>query len=111
MKKLLIFCVLIGFVFALGNSARAAEWNVPGDFTTIQGAVDAAVDGDTIYVHDGTYNEFVVIDGKNLSLVAIGEVTVFPFSCTGHMGAIDVHNADVNVEGFILDLTNCEGGI
>ena len=33
-------------------------------FTTIQAAVDASVDGDTILVDAGTYNESVLIEGK-----------------------------------------------
>ena len=44
----------------------------PGvDATTIQQAVDEAVDGDTILVRDGTYPAFVVT-GKSLALVADG---------------------------------------
>lgn len=111
MKKLLIFCVVIGFVFALGNIAMATEWEVPGDFATIQEAIDAAIDGDTIYVHDGTYDESVVVDGKDLSLIAIGVVTVHPTSCTGHNDVIQVYNGDVEIRGFIVDATNCKGGI
>jgi len=106
-----MFCVAVGFVFAFGNTAMAADLNVPSDSATIQGAINAAIDGDTIYVHDGTYYESVVVDGKDLSLVAIGDVTVFPSSCTGHDDAIQVYNADVSVEGFIVDATNCKGGI
>lgn len=112
MKKLLIFCVAIGFVFALGNTAVAAEWNVPGNFATIQDAIDTAVDGDTIYVHEDTYDECIVINGKDLSLIAIGNVTVEPSSsCMGHGEVIQAFNADVSIEGFIVDATNCMGGI
>jgi len=42
--------------------------NVPGDYSTIQGAVDAAIDGDTISVGSGTYNENLIIN-KNINLV------------------------------------------
>src|SRR5262245_6669651 len=44
----------------------------PGiDFTQIQPAVNAAVDGDTILVRNGSYMPFK-IDGKSLTVVADG---------------------------------------
>ncbi|MCE9595662.1 MAG: right-handed parallel beta-helix repeat-containing protein [Planctomycetes bacterium] len=39
------------------------------DFPTIQAAVDAAVDGDTLVVQSGTYSAFAV-DGRELAIVA-----------------------------------------
>jgi pheromone shutdown protein TraB len=49
MKKLLIFCLAVGFVFAISGMALGATLNVgPGD--SIQAAIDAANDGDTINV-------------------------------------------------------------
>lgn len=39
------------------------------DFTTLQAAVDAAAEGDTVLVRSGSYAS-VVIDGKSLSVVA-----------------------------------------
>jgi hypothetical protein len=46
------------------------EWRVPGDFPTIQAAIDAASDGDTIRVLDpGIYRESLTIT-KSLKIIA-----------------------------------------
>jgi len=68
MKKLLIFCVAVGFVFAIGNTAMAAEWYVPGDFPTIQAAIDdvGVLDGDTIFV--GAGNHFGALVTKEVEI-------------------------------------------
>lgn len=42
--------------------------NVPEDYSTIQEAIDAAINGDTIVVETGTYNENIVIN-KNIKLI------------------------------------------
>ncbi len=47
-----------------------------GSFTTIQAAVDAASSGDTILIGSGTYKEQVLINGKNVTLEGVGNVTV-----------------------------------
>jgi hypothetical protein len=53
-------------------AARAATLNVPADFPTIQGAVDAAASGDLVLVAPGTYRENVVVSMKNVSLRSTG---------------------------------------
>ncbi|MBN2209368.1 MAG: hypothetical protein JW759_08745 [Candidatus Coatesbacteria bacterium] len=67
-------CVL-ACVLALSCSAQAlcaAEYDVnkggSGDFTTIQAAMDAAVDGDVIIAYPGTYYENIHFGGKNITL-------------------------------------------
>ena len=40
------------------------------DFTTIQAAVDAALDGDTVLVRSATSYAAFTLDGKGLSIVA-----------------------------------------
>ena len=40
----------------------------PGNYTTVQEAIDAANDGDTVYVFGGTYYENVIVN-KRLSLI------------------------------------------
>ena len=54
MKKL-VHCWLL-LVFLLPVMASAAVLDVPGDYTTISEAVNAAFDGDTIRLADGTYS-------------------------------------------------------
>jgi len=79
MKKLVIFCVVVGFVFALGNTAMAAKWNVPGDFATIQDAIDwpNVLAGDTIFVGAGNHagaviNKPVTIKGADGTIITDG---------------------------------------
>ena len=56
----------------------ADTWVVPDHYVTIQGAIDASADGDTILVRPGTYVENLLIVGKSLSLKSLGgpEVTI-----------------------------------
>jgi probable HAF family extracellular repeat protein len=44
----------------------AATFNVPGDFSTIQAAIDDAASGDTILVGPQTYSERLDFSGKNI---------------------------------------------
>jgi len=44
--------------------------NVPADYPTIQNAIDAAADADTVLVAPGTYHERLVIDGKAITLAS-----------------------------------------
>ena len=61
-------------VVGAGVGAAATTWYVDGgggaDYDNIQDAVNAASDGDTIFVHSGMYNETVIV---NRSLTLQGE--------------------------------------
>src|SRR5262245_10037212 len=65
-------------LFALGfaSLASAKIWVVAadgsGDFTRIQSAVNAAVDGDVIVVREGFYDREFEIEGKQISLIGSG---------------------------------------
>lgn len=48
--------------------AAAATILVPADHPTIQGAIDAAVDGDQVIVAPGTYGESIDLLGKEISV-------------------------------------------
>lgn len=88
----------------LPNSVRATTLYVggpgPGNFTTIQDAVNASSPGDTIYVYSGTYFENVIV---NETLSLIGEdrnTTVIDGGGTGDV--ISIVSDWVNVTGFTI---------
>jgi hypothetical protein len=79
MKKLITICSIVALMFALGTTAKAETWNVPGEFLTIQDAIDSddVVGGDTILVgpgnHDGaTVTKAVEIKGKGGAVIDFG---------------------------------------
>ena len=69
-------CTSIVATCMLAGSTFAATINVPGDYSTIQGAIDASSDGDEIIVAPGTYtssgNEVVNTFGKAITIKASG---------------------------------------
>lgn len=66
---------LVLFALAAPLSA-AATLKVPQGFATIQAAVDAAADDDTVVVSKGTYHEAVLVQNKAIKLIAKGKVTI-----------------------------------
>ena len=55
-------------VGALAAPPRRDIIHVPGDYPTIQGAIDAAFNGDAIVVAPGTYNETIDLLGKAIRI-------------------------------------------
>jgi parallel beta-helix repeat protein len=100
----MILCLL--FVPCLKDyktSARAdpGTVNVPGDFSSIQQAVNNVSSGGTIFVHTGIYSEHVVI---NKSIALVGEnrdSTIIDGSQSGNVIYI-VNTANVTMEGFTV---------
>jgi len=49
--------------------------NVPDEYSTIQSAINAAIDGQTVQVAAGTYVENINFNGKNISVIGADQAT------------------------------------
>ncbi|MHC4862018.1 MAG: right-handed parallel beta-helix repeat-containing protein [Planctomycetota bacterium] len=101
----LVLALLLPAGLAAGDTLR-----VPGDFETIQQAVDAAVDGDVVVVRKGTYPEKVTIRGKSGVVLKGKGKPVIDAEGSGNPITID-GCTNVDVVGFVLDQAGIRGVI
>ena len=99
--------VLTGLVLAclFAGSASAATINVPADQGTIQAAIDAASDGDTVLVAPGTYYEKLNFNGKAITVASSGgaAVTILDGNNTGPIVTFENDEGNTSVlRGFTL---------
>jgi len=104
-NKKYIFLAVVGTIALAGLLAmnvNAATINVPGDYTTIQDAIDNANDGDTIVVSGGAYQENIVVD-KEVSIIGTGTPVI-----DGMGGiAINITANNVTITGFNITNSSC----
>jgi len=66
---------LIIFIATASIAAYGETITVPGDYPTIQAAINASVSGDTVRVSDGEYsgtdNNDIEFDGKEITLTSV----------------------------------------
>lgn len=97
----------------LSGTALAATIQVPGQVATIQAAVDAASDGDTVLVADGQYagsgNREINLRGLRIVLRSAGGATNTVINCGGtkaqpHRGFIlySAETSATRIEGFTV---------
>jgi len=110
--KLSCLCLLLALLSAGSNeTAAGGDIYVPDDFATIQEAIDAAVDGDTVIVRPGTYRENITFLGKAITVKSIDgpESTVIEGHERGHSVVTFDRDEDLDsvLDGYTL--TNGEG--
>ncbi len=72
----------------------------PGNYTSIQDAINAAYDGDTVKVYSGTYQETIDIN-KRINLIGEGySKTIIDGNFEDHKHCITIAKNGVNVSGF-----------
>ena len=87
--------------------------NVPFDYSTIQVAINASIDGDTVSVGQGTYNENIIID-KKIKLISnyASGVTI---NGSGIDNAVTIKSSQVSIQRFTIKSKDkygvfCESG-
>ncbi len=96
LASLLLLCVL--------RPASAATFSVPGQFTTIQAAINAAANGDTVVIADGTYtgpgNVDLDFGGRSITVTSQNGAVKTIIDCGGtandsHRG-FNLHSGETN---------------
>ena len=89
---------LLALLLLLPSSTLAADLYVPGDSSTVGGALATASAGDRVYVGPGVYHERVSVPA-GVSLLGAGpEVSILDADALGTV--VDVLGDDAVVSGF-----------
>src|SRR6188474_1029164 len=93
--------ILLGLLVVLPSLSYAAVRHVPAQYSTIQGAVNAASPGDTVLVAPGTYLENVYVPKKVALLSESGpEVTTIDGQGLAPVVLVEWNVDHASVEGF-----------
>ena len=97
-----VIVVFVGGICSLGFSSDSVIV-VPEHFSTIQSAIDAAGEFDTVLVESGVYQEHLEIDRKNnIRILGSGTSTVIKGDGHGHVVVIS-YSSNVTFAGFFVD--------
>jgi parallel beta-helix repeat protein len=73
----------------------------PNNYTTIQSAIDDAVDGDTVFVFSGTYNEHLIVD-VSINLIGENKETTVIDGNEDYGNVVHIRSEYVTLTGFTI---------
>lgn len=91
----------ITLAFNVKHTEAYTTWHVPGDFATIQAAINAASSGDTILVAAGTYPEYVNVN-KSVTLKGTNRQSIIKGGAGSTTRVVDVKISNVKMSGFTV---------
>ncbi|MHC4154416.1 MAG: right-handed parallel beta-helix repeat-containing protein [Planctomycetota bacterium] len=110
----------VAAAFLVTSAVLAAELLVPGQYPTVQAAIDAAVDGDTIIVAPGTYYENTDFGEKSITLTSADPndpntvaATILDANGSGRVVTFpdtDAQDVECMLSGFTITGGNSPGG-
>ncbi|MCF7810207.1 tandem-95 repeat protein, partial [bacterium] len=116
MRSAVIFCTAVLLLLTIGgNSVQARIRHVPNNFETIQDAINAAQEGDTVLVQPGRYVENIFIIAKNITVASLylttGDDTFIERTIIDgdEIGSVVNIRNDVTPEGILCGFTITNG--
>jgi len=116
MKKILGIVGILGILglgIMVGGKAWAANIYVPGSYTTIQAAINAATTGDTVWVADGTWtgtgNKNLSWSEKHITVRSVNGSATCIIDCQLDGRAFNFDNTDQTPEDIIDGFTIING--
>ncbi|MBM3242611.1 hypothetical protein FJZ31_40640 [Candidatus Poribacteria bacterium] len=107
MKKCFVTTLIC--LVLIASVAYGAIIHVPGDYPTIQAGIDAAVDGDTVLVADGTWtgpdNKNLDFNGKAITVTSENGAEYCIIDCNSDGRGFDFHSGESEnsvVSGFTI---------
>ena len=82
--------------------------NGPGNYTSIQDAIDNASDGDTVFVYNGTYYENIVVD-KSIDLIGEDRNTTIIDGLKTYYHGIEIFNNNITILNFKIQNSHYGG--
>ncbi|UCE74831.1 MAG: right-handed parallel beta-helix repeat-containing protein, partial [Methanomassiliicoccales archaeon] len=95
---LLLASMFMGLIVVNNFVENAKAITVPGDFPTIQDAINNSIEGGTIYVWAGMYNENIVVN-KTLTIIGNGTANT-TINGQGTGDVVSIISNWVNITGF-----------
>ena len=101
-KFYIIITTLFSLTFLLINPALSKTLTVPDSYPTIQGAVNAAANGDIIQVAGGTYTENVLVNTPVTIRGKDGAADTIVVAAVKNTAVFAVVASDVTISGFTV---------
>ncbi len=102
MRSILRGLLIAWIALSISASVFSTTINVPENFLTIQEAIDATVDGDTVLVADGSYEENLLIDGRSIVLKSENGRDYTNISSDTSRCITITSSSNINIIGFSL---------
>jgi len=90
MKNSMRISILLSLILFSANLSFSTIIDIPGDYSTIQEGINVSVNGDTVLVAIGSYDEIINLNGKRILL---GSNFIFS------QDTMDIHNTVIGSDG------------